>query len=273
MKKCNICPRQCKVKRNEKAGFCGEQKLKVAKIMRHMWEEPFISGKNGSGMIFFSGCNMKCLFCQNFEISDKHKGKIISVDELTQIFKKLEKSGVHNINLVSPTQFSEDIISALKIYKPSIPVIWNSNGFESKKTIKKLKGLVDIFLVDFKYSNDQLALKYSFTPNYTKTALKAIRAMRKIAKYDCFDADGMMTNGLVIRHLILPGEIANSLNAVDLIKHKLGNKIYISIITVNIPITFIVSITLCPIIIVTNSTITARIICKRIFPITRPINT
>ena len=231
MKKCKICPRQCKIDRNEKAGFCGVQKLKVAKVMRHMWEEPFISGTNGSGMIFFSGCNMKCVFCQNFEISQNLKGKEISVDELTQIFKKLEKTGVHNINLVSPSQFSDEIVLALKKYKPSIPVVWNSNGFEKKQTIKKLKGLVDIFLVDFKYSNDNLAAKYSFTTNYVKTALGAISEMKKIAKYDCIDANGLMKKGVVIRHLILPNEIANSLNCIDLINHKFGNKTYLSLMS------------------------------------------
>lgn len=231
MKKCTICPRACKVNRDKKSGFCGEQKLKIAKVMRHMWEEPFISGKNGSGMIFFSGCNMKCLFCQNFEISQNHKGKTVSVNELVDIFKKLEKSGVHNINLVSPTQFSNDIIAALKIYKPNIPVIWNSNRYESTKTIKKLKGLIDIFLVDLKYSNDMLGQKYSFTPNYTKTAIHAIMQMRKNIKYDCLDANGIMHSGLVIRHLILPGEIANSLNCIDLINHKLGNKTYLSVMS------------------------------------------
>lgn len=231
MKKCKICPRACKIDRNEKAGFCGVQKLKIAKVMRHMWEEPFISGTNGSGMIFFSGCNMKCVFCQNFEISQNLKGKEISVDELTQIFKKLEKTGVHNINLVSPSQFSDEIVLALKKYKPSIPIVWNSNGYEKKQTIKKLKGLVDIFLVDFKYSNDNLAEKYSFTPNYVKTALGAISAMKKIAKYDCVDANGLMKKGVVIRHLILPNEIANSINCVDLINHKFGNKTYLSLMS------------------------------------------
>ena len=231
MKKCKICPRACKIDRNEKAGFCGVQKLKIAKVMRHMWEEPFISGTNGSGMIFFSGCNMKCVFCQNFEISQNLKGKEISVDELTQIFKKHKKTGVHNINLVSPSQFSDEIVLALKKYKPSIPIVWNSNGFEKKQTIKKLKGLVDIFLVDFKYSNDNLAAKYSLTPNYVKTALGAIAEMKKIAKYDCIDANGLMKKGVVIRHLILPGEIANSINCVDLINHKFGNKTYLSLMS------------------------------------------
>lgn len=231
MKKCKICPRACKINRNEKVGFCGVQKLKVAKVMRHMWEEPFISGTKGSGMIFFSGCNMKCAFCQNFEISQNAKGKEISTDELVDIFKKLEKAGVHNINLVSPTQFSEDIIEALKKYKPSIPVVWNSNGYESAKTIKKLKGLVDIFLVDLKYSNDTLAEKYSFSPSYFKVAQKAILQMRKNIKYDCVDGDGIMKSGLVVRHLILPGEIANSLNVIDWIFRKLGNKTYLSIMS------------------------------------------
>lgn len=231
MKKCKICPRACKINRNEKAGFCGVQKLKVAKVMRHMWEEPFISGTNGSGMIFFSGCNMKCVFCQNFEISQNLKGNGISVGELIEIFKKLEKAGVHNINLVSPTQFSDEIIEALKRYKPSIPVVWNSNGYEKKQTIKKLKGLVDIFLVDLKYSNNALAEKYSFSPNYFKVAKSAILQMRKNIKYDCIDSYGIMTSGLVVRHLILPGEIANSLNVIDWINHKLGNKTYLSIMS------------------------------------------
>ena len=157
MEKCELCPRKCRVDRNKEYGFCGAKTLKVAKVMRHFWEEPIITGKKGSGTIFFSHCSLKCCYCQNYKISHDGLGKEITVIELADIFKLLERNGVENINLVSPTHYTKEIIEALKIYKPKIPIVWNTSGYENIETIKKLKKFVDIFLCDFKYFDDTLA--------------------------------------------------------------------------------------------------------------------
>ena len=155
---CELCPRNCKINRSEKLGFCGmSNTVLLAKADLFFWEEPVISGTNGSGAIFFSGCNLKCCFCQNYEISSGKKGKEITVDRLAQIFKELEQQGAHNINLVSPTHYVHQIIEALKIYKPKIPVVYNSNGYENVETIKKLKDYVDIYLVDLKFCDKNTA--------------------------------------------------------------------------------------------------------------------
>ena len=150
--KCNICPRKCNADRDNGVGFCNATNtLKIAKYMTHHWEEPIISGNNGSGAIFFSHCNLKCIYCQNYQISWFGDGKEFSIQEFINIMKRLEANGVHNINLVTPSHYSNQIIEALKIYKPNIPVVWNSNGYENTETINQLKDLVDIYLVDMKY--------------------------------------------------------------------------------------------------------------------------
>lgn len=232
---CEICPRKCGVNRKEKCGFCNSKNLKVAKYMLHFWEEPIISGTNGSGAIFFSGCNLKCVFCQNYEISQKNKGEEISTEKLVEIFKFFEKNNAHNINLVSPTQFTMEIIDALKIYKPKIPVVWNSNGYESAETIKLLKDFVDIYLVDLKYYSDNLAVSYSKAPNYFENASKAILEMKNNQPKDVF-IDGIMQKGVIIRHLILPTHYENSNCILDWINNNLGNKTYISLMSQYIPL-------------------------------------
>ena len=179
---CDVCPRNCKINRNKTIGFCGQtDKIKISKIMFHHYEEPLISGgekTKGSGAIFFTGCNLKCTFCQNYPISHNNKGKTISTKKLAKIFKKLETKGALNINLVTPSHFSNQIIEALKIYKPNIPVVWNSNGYENEETIKKLKDYVDVYLVDLKYMNNELSTKYSKANNYVENATKAIKQMK-----------------------------------------------------------------------------------------------
>ncbi|MBO5910365.1 MAG: radical SAM protein, partial [Clostridia bacterium] len=155
---CNICPRKCNINRHAGVGFCkATDTIKIAKYMLHMWEEPIISGTNGSGAIFFSHCNLRCIYCQNQQISSGGQGKEININELVAIFKELESKGAHNINLVTPTHYSSLIIEALSVYKPSIPIVWNSSGYECVETIKKLKDLVDIYLVDMKYMDANLA--------------------------------------------------------------------------------------------------------------------
>ena len=228
---CDICPRKCKVERSKNRGFCGvKEKIVISKVMLHQFEEPVISVGKGSGAIFFAGCNLKCVFCQNYKISHTGKGKRVSVKGLVKIFKKLEKVGAANINLVTPTQFSLQIIEALKLYKPKIPVVWNSSGYESVETIKKLKDLVDVFLVDLKYSNNELAMRYSGANNYVENAKAVIVAMRKLKPKDVIE-NGVMTAGLIVRHLVLPNNTADSIECLRFVLNKLGKDTIVSIMS------------------------------------------
>ena len=226
---CNICPRHCNIDRNSNVGFCqAPNTLKVAKYMLHLWEEPTISGTKGSGAIFFSHCNLKCIYCQNAQISSGGQGKEISVAQLVDIIKELETAGAHNINFVTPTHYTDQIIQALNIYKPSIPIVWNSSGYESVETIKRLKHLVDIYLVDLKYMDSTLAFNLSNAKNYPEICTKAILQMRQNQPNDIIDHD-IMKKGIIIRHLVLPNEIENSFKVLDWVNHNLGNHTFISI--------------------------------------------
>ncbi|MBR1988244.1 MAG: radical SAM protein [Clostridia bacterium] len=232
--KCDICPRNCSVDRTKNCGFCGQsEKLRISKIMLHHYEEPVISGaedEKGSGAIFFTGCNLKCVFCQNYPISHNNKGKYISVKKLVKIFKKLERKGALNINLVTPSHFTSQIVEALKIYKPDIPVVWNSNGYETSESIEKLKGLVDIFLVDMKYMNNDLAFKYSHANNYVENCTNAIKKMKELCPQDEI-IDGKMTKGMIIRHLILPTHTNDSIKCLDWIYENLGKDTIVSLMS------------------------------------------
>ena len=223
--KCEICPRNCQIDRAEQIGFCGQsEKVKISKVMFHHYEEPVISGtakQKGSGAIFFTGCNLKCVFCQNYPISHGNKGKVISIKKLANIFKMLERKGALNINLVTPSHFTNQIIEALKIYKPNIPVVWNSNGYETKETIEKLKNYVDVYLVDLKYMDNNIAKKYSRADNYVENATQALIQMRKNQPVDVVEND-LMKKGLIVRHLILPNNTLDSLKCLDFINTNLG---------------------------------------------------
>lgn len=228
---CNFCPRQCNVDRKGKLGYCKQtERLKLAKVMLHRYEEPIISGTRGSGAIFFSGCNLRCVFCQNYPISQGGKGKECTVDELINIFKYFEKIGAHNINLVSPTQFAYQIATALKIYKPKIPIVWNSNGYESSEMVEMLSGLVDIYLVDLKYSDNALALKYSRAKDYVENSYIAIMKMKEQQPVDIIE-NGLMKNGMIIRHLILPTHTSDSIKCLDFIAKNLGKDSIVSIMS------------------------------------------
>ena len=228
---CNFCPRQCNVDRKEKLGYCKQtERLKLAKVMLHRYEEPIISGTRGSGAIFFSGCNLRCVFCQNYPISQGGKGKECTVDELINIFKYFEKIGAHNINLVSPTQFAYQIATALKIYKPKIPIVWNSNGYESSEMVEMLSGLVDIYLVDLKYSDNALALKYSRAKDYVENSHIAIMKMKEQQPVDIIE-NGLMKKGMIIRHLILPTHTTDSIKCLDFIAKNLGKDSIVSIMS------------------------------------------
>ncbi len=230
---CNLCPRKCNINRDEKLGFCGvSNNLKLAKAYLHQWEEPLISGTKGSGTIFFSGCNLKCVFCQNYDISRGY-GKEVSEDRFIDIMKELEDKGAHNINFVTPTHYVDKIISALDKYRPSIPICYNSSGYESKETLEKLKGYIDIYMPDLKYADNNLAKKYSNVNNYFEVATEAILEMRSQVK-DVIE-NGLMKSGLIVRHLVLPNAIKNTLSALDWITKNLSKDTYVSLMGQFVP--------------------------------------
>lgn len=219
---CNNCPRKCNVKRNALTdsgkGFCnmGEKPV-IARADLHFWEEPPISGTNGSGTVFFSGCNLQCIFCQNEKISRGKFGKEITVEELKNTYKELIDKGAHNINLVTGTHFIDAIAQSLSSTL-SVPVVYNCGGYESIDALKKLENKVDVYLPDLKYADDTLALRYSKAPNYFEIATKAIKEMfRQVGKFKIND-DGIMEKGVIIRHLILPGQTDNTKKVIDWVK-------------------------------------------------------
>ena len=220
--KCNICPRQCNIDRSAHVGYCGAgEEIVVAKSMLHHFEEPVISGKNGSGAVFFSGCNLRCEFCQNSVISKQMRGEKVSEDGLVEIFRSLESKGAHNINLVTATHFLDKIIPALKKFKQtsSLPIVYNCGGYESVEMLKKLEGLVDVYLPDFKYCDDDLAFRLSKVKNYKQTAIASIKEMcRQQPKIEC--SDGLVKRGVIIRHLVLPGYKDNSVEVVKTIAEQ-----------------------------------------------------
>lgn len=186
----------------------------VARAAVHCWEEPCISGRNGSGTIFFSGCALRCVYCQNHEISSTGFGKEVSVGRLREMMAELAAQGVHNINLVTPTHFAEAIGEALEV-KPPVPVLWNSSGYDKAATLKSLAGKIQIYLPDFKYADDRLGVKYSAAPHYSRIAQDAIREMFRQTGPYVLDADGLMQSGVLIRHLMLPGQGNNTLGVID----------------------------------------------------------
>jgi len=241
---CNICPRNCNVDREKSFGFCvASDKLKVSKVMLHYFEEPIISGttifKNeapkGSGAIFFSNCSLKCVYCQNSDISCGGHGKEISIQTLADIFKQLENAGALNINLVSPSHFTLQIVEALKIYKPNIPIIWNTSGYEKPETIEMLKDYVDIYLTDLKYFDENLSLKYSGAKNYFEFANKSILKMRENQPADVI-CDGVMKKGLIVRHLVLPNYTNDSIKIINWIYENLGNNTILSLMSQYVPV-------------------------------------
>lgn len=232
--KCTICPRNCNVDRATSVGFCSTpQDIYVAKIMLHHWEEPIVSGTKkdaGSGAIFFAGCNLKCIYCQNFDIANCCVGKKLSTQGLVDEIKKLENMGAININLVTPTHYTDKIIEALQIYKPKIPVVWNSSGYEKVEQIEKLKDLVDIYLVDLKYMDENLASEFSNAKNYPQIATSVILKMKQNQPKDII-VDGIMQKGVIVRHLVLPNCVENSFLCLDWIKNNLGTNQIVSIMS------------------------------------------
>ncbi len=221
--KCNLCPRRCSAERTENqniGGFCKmPTTIKIARAALHFGEEPCISGKNGSGTIFFSGCSLGCVYCQNAVISAQGFGESVSINRLAEIFRELEEKGANNINLVTPTHYIDAIISALKIYKPNIPIVYNSSGYETDTAINLLSDFVDVFLLDFKYFSSDKALQYSNAYNYPEIAARAIKTAHDIKGKPVFK-NGMMQSGVIIRHLLLPKATNDAIKIFDWVKEN-----------------------------------------------------
>lgn len=241
LKSCKLCPRNCKIDRlNNKIGFCkATDKLKVARAALHFWEEPCISGEKGSGTVFFSNCTLKCVFCQNNDISECSAGKEISIERLSDIFLELQHKGALNINLVTPTHYVPQIIEGLKIAKNkglNLPIIYNSSGYENIEILRYLKGYIDVYLPDLKYFSNKYSLKYSNAKDYFNFAIKAIDEMVKQVGDIQFDKNGIIKKGVIVRHLLLPGLLFDSKKILDYLHKTYDDKIYISIMNQYTPL-------------------------------------
>lgn len=240
LNKCNLCPHMCLVDReNKKRGFCKSgENVKIALSSKFFYEEPCISGTKGSGAVFFSNCNLRCVYCQNYKISKEGKGKEISIKELADIFLNLQEEGACNINLVTPTIYALNIKEALILAKKNglnIPVIYNSSGYENVNTIKELDGLIDVYLPDFKYFSNELGLKYSGVNKYFDFASSAILEMYRQVGHPIFDNNGIIKKGLIIRNLILPNNTKNTKNVLEWIVENIGKEAYVSIMAQYFP--------------------------------------
>lgn len=240
LEQCTICPHRCKINRNKnQTGKCkAKNTVKIALYSTHNFEEPCISGEKGSGTVFFSNCNLNCIYCQNYEISQQGKGKEITIEELADIFLKQQGKDVENINLVTPTSYVPQIIEAIKIARKKglkLPIVYNTNSYENIETLKMLKGYVDIYLPDLKYADNQIAKKYSNVENYFEISTQAIKEMiRQVGKTQ-IDENGMMKKGVLIRHLVLPNNIENSKKVLKWIKENLSKDTFISVMAQYFP--------------------------------------
>ena len=240
LENCNVCPHRCNVNRNN--GIKGRckctDKIKIALASIHQYEEPCLSEINGSGTIFFTNCNLNCIYCQNYEISQLEKGKEVTIEELAKIMIKQQEKGVNNINLVTPTMYAYQIIEAIKIARNNglhIPIVYNTNGYENIETIRALNGYIDIYLPDLKYYSNELAKKYSGINNYFELATNAIKEMVKQVGTAKFNENGIMQRGVIVRHLVLPNHIQNSKNILKWIKENLPKDIYVSVMAQYFP--------------------------------------
>lgn len=234
---CSMCPRRCNVNREEQSGFCkSPYTFRLARAALHYWEEPCISGKNGSGTVFFSGCNLKCVYCQNYEISTENKGIEVSGERLIEIFESLVLQGAENINLVNPAHYAVQLAQVLKKWKSPVPIVYNSSGYESVETLRLLDGLIDIYLPDFKYIRNDKAERYSRAADYPQIAVQALAEMRRQQPQDAFGKNGIMKRGMIIRHLILPQNTNSSLEIIDYIAENMPDT-YLSLMAQYIPCT------------------------------------
>ena len=239
LEKCTICPHNCGINRlNNQIGRCKSKNIvKIALYSTHNFEEPCISGKKGSGTVFFSNCNMNCVFCQNYEISQQGKGREISIDELASIFIKQQEKDVENINLVTPTSYVPQIIEAIKIARNDglkLPIVYNTNGYEKVETLKMLEGYIDIYLPDFKYSDNELAKRLSKVDNYFEIVTEALKEMYRQTGKSIFNDDGIMQKGMIIRHLVLPNHILNSRRVLKWINENMHD-VYVSVMAQYFP--------------------------------------
>lgn len=241
-KNCMLCPRKCGVDRSKAKGFCGmPDKLFAAKAYLHLWEEPCISGETGSGTVFFTGCNLRCVYCQNRKIAEGREGFEITSKRLGEIFLELQDKGANNINLVTPTHYVPHIISALDKVKDKlkIPVVYNCGGYESTDTLKKLDGYIDIYLPDFKYCDSRLAKRYSNAEDYPEIVKSALNEMVRQTGSCQFDKNGIMQKGVIVRHLVLPGFLQNSKEVIEYLYKKYGNDIFMSIMNQYTPLEYV----------------------------------
>ena len=242
-KKCNLCPRKCLIDRTKTLGYCkATDKVKVARSALHYFEEPSISGTNGSGTIFFSNCNLKCCYCQNREISTDGFGKEVSIERLSEMMLELEEKHANNINLVTPTHYVSSIIEAIKLARGkglSIPIVYNTSGYESVETIKLLDGYIDIYLTDFKYFDDKLGKELSKCTNYFEVASKALEEMYRQTGKNKFNDNGLMTKGIIVRCLVLPTKSDDTKKIIDYLYKKYQDNIYLSIMNQYTPVNHI----------------------------------
>lgn len=234
MKRCMICPRRCGADRGAgEIGVCGEDsRIFAARAALHFWEEPCISGERGSGAVFFSGCPLRCVYCQNYEIAAARQGMEISEPRLAEIFLELQEQGAENINLVTPTHYTEQIIRALKRAAAdglALPVVYNCSGYERAETLRSLEGIVSVYLTDFKYMSADTAMRYSHAPDYPETAKAALAEMVRQRPNPEFDANGRMTGGVIVRHLLLPGHVREAEEIVRYVYGAYKNQVYLSL--------------------------------------------
>lgn len=226
---CNVCPRKCGIDRDTSKGFCGvSNTVKIARASRHMWEEPCISGTNGSGTVFFSGCNLKCVFCQNEKISRGRTGVNISLEQLENLFRIINSSDVHNINLVTPTHYLPQIATTLRNLKNelTVPIVYNCSGYENVELIDKYSDVIDVFLTDFKYLSPTLSEKYSSCPDYSEVALNSLEVMLKHKSTPIIE-NGIMRSGVIVRHLVLPTHKSDSIDILNTLYNRFGNKSFL----------------------------------------------
>ena len=232
---CRLCPRACGTDRAETPGACGaDERIRVARAAPHYWEEPCISGASGSGTVFFSGCALHCVYCQNRKISDGGHGKVYTEDGLYRLFQRLAEQGVHNINLVTPDHYLPQLLPVLRRLKAErfkLPVLMNCSGYETAAMLQPLEGLVDIYMPDFKYASPLLALKYSSAPDYPAVAEKAVAEMVRQQPECIFDGNGMLLRGVLVRHLVLPGQTADSEKVLAKLYSSYGDRILYSIMS------------------------------------------
>lgn len=228
--KCAVCPRKCFADRSVETGMCGvNEDFRIARAAPHFWEEPCISGEKGSGTVFFSGCNLGCVFCQNYDVSHRAFGKDVTEIQLMKIFDSLIEKGVHNINLVTPTHYAQKLAKVLREYNSPVPIVYNSSGYECVEMLRKLEGLVDIYLPDLKYFDSSVSLKYSGAEDYFEKASEAVIEMQRQVGSLVLDENGIAKRGIIIRHMVLPGNISQASKVFSWVRENLPEETYISV--------------------------------------------